>query len=97
MSTFGPHGRCSLSILHGFYFHSRTRPASRYSTLAIQTTSIGLPLWAIFLPSLFLPLLIVARGPLRRYRRKQEGRCTSCGYDLTGNTTGHCPECGTKI
>ena len=23
--------------------------------------------------------------------------CTSCGYDLTGNMTGHCPECGTVI
>ena len=21
-------------------------------------------------------------------------RCTSCGYDLTGNTSGICPECG---
>lgn len=23
------------------------------------------------------------------------GRCRSCGYDLTGNTSGTCPECGT--
>lgn len=23
--------------------------------------------------------------------------CTSCGYDLTGNTSGICPECGTPI
>jgi predicted Zn-ribbon and HTH transcriptional regulator len=23
-------------------------------------------------------------------------QCRSCGYDLTGNTSGTCPECGTK-
>lgn len=23
--------------------------------------------------------------------------CTSCGYDLTGNDSGTCPECGTSI
>lgn len=26
-----------------------------------------------------------------------EGKCESCGYDLTGNTSGKCPECGTHI
>ena len=24
-------------------------------------------------------------------------RCSTCGYDLTGNTSGRCPECGTHI
>ena len=23
--------------------------------------------------------------------------CTSCGYDLTGNVSGRCPECGAKV
>jgi hypothetical protein len=30
-------------------------------------------------------------------RRPQPGRCSSCGYDLTGNTSGVCPECGTPV
>ena len=30
-------------------------------------------------------------------RRVGEGVCLSCGYNLTGNTTGHCPECGHTI
>lgn len=25
------------------------------------------------------------------------GHCWKCGYDLTGNVSGVCPECGTKV
>jgi hypothetical protein len=28
------------------------------------------------------------------FRRKQTGKCRHCGYDLTGNLSGICPECG---
>jgi hypothetical protein len=30
-----------------------------------------------------------------RYRRGEQ--CTRCGYDLTGNLSGRCPECGERI
>lgn len=33
---------------------------------------------------------------LRRKHRKRTGRCQACGYDLTGNQSGTCPECGTR-
>ena len=29
--------------------------------------------------------------------RKAHGLCPGCGYDLTGNTSGACPECGMPI
>lgn len=29
--------------------------------------------------------------------REIEGRCLKCGYDLTGNVSGVCPECGTPV
>jgi hypothetical protein len=29
--------------------------------------------------------------------RQERGLCTRCGYDLTGNVSGVCPECGTAI
>ena len=32
-----------------------------------------------------------------RDRRYPPGNCQRCGYDLTGNTSGRCPECGTTI
>jgi hypothetical protein len=32
---------------------------------------------------------------LRRRARPRAGRCDVCGYNLTGNVSGRCPECGT--
>ena len=50
---------------------------------------------------LYIPFAIVAvpcasqfAWDWRRTRRRQAGGCTQCGYDLAGNTTGVCPECG---
>jgi len=54
--------------------------------------SIELPLW--------LPLLLVAVPTALlwwRDRRYPAGHCRNCGYDLTGNVSGVCPECGTPI
>ena len=40
------------------------------------------------------PLTAFIRGPVRRWRRRRKGLCIKCGYDLTGNISGVCPECG---
>ena len=29
--------------------------------------------------------------------RELPGRCRGCGYDMTGNTSGACPECGRAV
>ncbi len=31
------------------------------------------------------------------YKQIPEDECLSCGYDLTGNVSGICPECGTPL
>ena len=33
----------------------------------------------------------------RLAERRRRGLCTACGYSLTGNTSGVCPECGTAV
>jgi hypothetical protein len=33
----------------------------------------------------------------QRWERCMQGRCACCGYDLTANTSGTCPECGASI
>ena len=37
-----------------------------------------------------------ARTIQRYHRARTPGRCKQCGYDLTGNVSGKCPECGTS-
>jgi hypothetical protein len=38
-----------------------------------------------------------AAGPDVRDERKAAGQCAGCGYDLTGNMSGECPECGEVV
>jgi len=52
---------------------------------------VNVPFW--------LPLLIVALPTAylwHRDRRIPPGHCPHCGYDLTGNVSGVCPECGAE-
>jgi hypothetical protein len=50
-----------------------------------------LPLLAL----LVLALLLIRRPPARS--RFPLGHCQICGYDLTGNESGTCPECGAEV
>jgi len=45
---------------------------------------------------LFKMTIVVDRSNTQSRRRKS-GKCVSCGYDLTGNVSGVCPECGTAV
>ncbi len=51
---------------------------------------------AIVGSSFLMTLLGVYRGG-RVWKVNRVGVCRACGYALTGNVSGRCPECGTKI
>ena len=55
--------------------------------------------WAIHLSwvSLLMLFTVVPTALLWRVdRRVPPGHCRRCGYDLTGNVSGRCPECGAE-
>lgn len=58
-----------------------------------ERVAVGIPGW---IPVTFLGASMVLLWWLDR-RRARPGLCTACGYDLTGNVSGTCPECGLEI
>jgi predicted Zn-ribbon and HTH transcriptional regulator len=48
---------------------------------------------ATMLGEVVKPLL----GRKLRHHRRRRGLCHRCGYDLTGNTSGRCPECASAV
>ena len=61
-----------------------------------RETTIEASLLPFFIAFAAYPAIAFIRGPLRRWRRRKKGLCIGCGYNLTGNVSGVCPECGTK-
>jgi hypothetical protein len=57
--------------------------------------------WASLLAILLLVLGVLHFVDVRRIRKRLWSRlahlCSACGYDLTGTTSGVCPECGRAI
>jgi hypothetical protein len=66
------------------------------ANLVYMQLSIWIPLGLIVLFAVYPAIALIA-GPLRRRHRRRKGLCTTCGYNLTGNTTGTCPECGSTL
>jgi len=59
-----------------------------------RSVLVQLPLWWPMLLFSAYPTIAFVQGPIRRWRRRRKGRCVTCGYRLTGNESGVCPECG---
>lgn len=77
-------------------FHIVTLAATppRPNVDEILTVSLQCPFWNLTILTAVVPVLLLIRGPLRRWRRQSRGLCTQCGYDLTGLPEPRCPECG---
>jgi hypothetical protein len=63
----------------------------------IVTERVIVPLWGPLVLFMIYPCMAMISGPYRRYRRRRGGLCIRCGYNLTGNVSGVCPECGGRI
>lgn len=57
---------------------------------------VTVPLWVFVVAALLLPSARALRW-LRARRVNGTGECPRCAYNLTGNISGICPECGTAI
>ena len=79
----------------GFSYGEWTNGAPGFRRVTVATSQWSFPLW---LPALLFTAPAAARLPAlaRRRRRRLRGRCLGCGYDLTGNVSGTCPECGRR-
>jgi hypothetical protein len=58
--------------------------------------SIFVPYWLVILVQTML-LALVLFWIRRRRRTGDAPMCAKCGYNLTGNVSGICPECGERI
>ena len=80
--------RESVVWVPGVYTHSEVM-AEVFPDVSWTLSSFIVPLW---LPTLCVGVLfayLVVRGSWIRH-----GCCRQCGYNLTGNVSGRCPECG---
>jgi len=69
-----------------------------YHTTNYDRRGFGTLLAMIFgAPVYFVVLWRKSRREKRVEFRRKNGICVNCGYDLRGNTTGICPECGEAV
>jgi hypothetical protein len=63
------------------------------SSFLHPATIVRVRLWIVLAASV-VPLIVAVYGARRRRLRRRLGFCERCGYDLTANASGRCPECG---
>ena len=88
--------------MSSYQFLSRTIRPYRFPPFGAGNPSLywGLirtPTWTVSTIFAAYPMLAFFRGPLRRWRRRRRGLCIRCGYNLEGNVSGVCPECGAEV
>ncbi len=62
-----------------------------------QCDGLNVRIWGVLSPLALLACFLIlpdVRRTLTRRARRRRGACLKCGYDLTGNFSGQCSECG---
>ncbi len=98
-------GSEGIPIIRGFGFRDDVQLIRSYNSgverpekvRRVRHVQVNSPWW--FVAALFwaYPVVVFIRGPMRRFQRMRRNRCLKCGYILTGNVSGVCPECGTPV
>jgi hypothetical protein len=86
----------------GFHAELTYNPTPKKSSLILTTTTQGpykvtwlvFPLWLTTGVLSAICCLPIVTGPLRQGWRRWRGLCIACGYNLHGNRSGRCSECG---
>ncbi len=87
----------SVSITNGYLLHGeRTRPFPEWAEIHVLPLA---PIWPGFAVNMIfyavlLWMLWLSPFVVRRMIRRKRGRCIKCGYDLRGDLSAGCPECG---
>ncbi|UCE58285.1 MAG: hypothetical protein JSU63_12680 [Phycisphaerales bacterium] len=101
------HYQSNTWLLGRFTFRLYEWPDYRFrqniapTTMVPKSVRMYLMVWSPFLfwfvSFATYPLVALNYGRLRRLIRRMRGVCIVCCYNLTGNVSGVCPECGTSI
>ena len=67
----------------------------RTKSVYVESVSLSAPHWFITLILAILPAIWLFKWNKRR--KLGPNACPGCGYDLRGNETGVCPECGVGL
>ncbi|OWY70048.1 hypothetical protein B7486_17245 [cyanobacterium TDX16] len=94
------------SMFSGFAVTSRSLPnhgllTQLHDFLSMPTLvsqrANGSTYWIAFGPFILALVLVAGLAHFFSRRRIPSGHCHQCGYDLTGNESGRCPECGASV
>ncbi len=90
-----------VSISFAQVFGLKLPAHSRRVLEGISAKGVTRILWQVTVIPLWILSLISGGGAAFFWRRRRQvlliDRCKGCGYDLTGNESGTCSECGAKI
>jgi len=92
---------CAIRVFkqanYGFGIVQYAETGFTQSNQFIGADSWSLSLSRCFAPSILPPAVTLLIYSQCRRLRIAKGLCPTCSYDLTGNTSGTCPECGSPI